>query len=62
MFGAYNLVLNTLQILEEESVVAWGRIFRILLEWTHYRGSDSLQLRMQPVDFGARFRLERKMM
>ena len=24
VFGAYNLVLNTLHILEEESIVAWG--------------------------------------
>ena len=62
MFIAHDLVLDTLQILEEESVVAWRRILWILLWWTHYCGSYLLQLRMQLVDFGARFHFECEMM
>ena len=58
----HNLVLNTLQVLEEESVVARGSIFWILPWWTHYRGSYSLQFGMQSVDFGARLCLKGKMM
>src|SRR2546422_470609 len=59
---AHDLVLDPLQILEEESVVTWRRIFGILAWWTHYRGPYSLQLRMQPINFSAGCRSERKMM
>src|SRR5438067_10542112 len=62
VFSADNLVLNTLQILEEKSVVARRSIFRILPWWTHYRGPYFLQFPMQSVDFGARFRFKGKMM
>src|SRR5438874_5728782 len=55
-FSAHNLVLNTLQILEVESVVAPGSIFWILSWWTHYFGLNSIHFAMQSVDFGARFR------
>ena len=54
VFMAHNLVLDTLQILEEERIVASGDVFRIFPWWTHYRGAYSLQLGMQPVDLGAR--------
>ena len=57
----HDLVLDPFQILEEESVVARGRIFWILPWWTHYCGPYSLQLRMQPVDFGARLSFKCKM-
>src|SRR5262249_1042865 len=62
VFSAHNLVLDTLQIFEEEGVVAGGRIFRILPWRTHYRCSYFLQLRMQPIDFDAGCRFECKMM
>src|SRR4029077_15197401 len=62
VFSAHNLVLNTLQILEVESIVARGSIFWILSWWTHYLGPNSIQFAMQSVDFGARFRFKCKMM
>ena len=59
---AHNLVLDTLRVLEEESVVASRRIFRILPWRAHYRSPYSLQFRMEPIDFGARCGLECQMM
>src|SRR5438876_10617358 len=38
LFIAHNLVLDTLQILEEEGVVTPGGVFRILPWWTHCGG------------------------
>src|SRR5262249_15428623 len=62
VFMAHNLILDALQILEEESVVAWGSIFWILPRWTYYCRPYPLQLRVQPVDFGTRCCFERQMM
>ncbi len=62
LFIAHNLVLDTLQILEEEGVVTRGGVFRILPWWTHYCGPYLPQLRMELVDLGARCRSECKMM
>jgi hypothetical protein len=59
---AHDLVLNTLQILEEESVVAWRGILWILLWWAHYRGSYFLQIRMEAVDLSTGAHFERNMM
>jgi len=59
---AHDLVLDTFQILEEQSVVAWRGIFRILPWFTHYRSPYLLQFRMQPIHFSARCRSECKMM
>src|SRR3989442_12987799 len=59
---AHDLVLDTLQILEEEGVVTWGGVFRILPCWTHYCGPYLPQLRMELFDLGARCRSECKML
>src|SRR5216117_1299997 len=65
-FGAQDLVLDPLEILEEKSiVVGWslGRSKLPVFPWLAYNnGPDLLQLGMQAIDFGASLCLERKMM
>ena len=60
--SAHNLVFDAFEILEEESVVAWRSVFRVLARRAHDRRTDRLQFGIQPVDFGARFRSEREVM
>jgi hypothetical protein len=61
LFIAYNFILNTLWILEEEGVVVWT-MFWIYSWLAYYRGPYFLQLRKEPINFSTRFCLEHKMM
>ena len=62
MFSTDNLVLNTFRILEIQSIVTGGRISWVLPWRANYSGSYLFQFGMEPVDFGARWRLECEMM
>src|SRR5262245_41285538 len=58
---SYDLVLDALQILEKDRVVAGLGVFRVLAGRAHNRGSYSLKFEVQPVHFRSRLYPERKM-